>query len=158
MDFALNWDGLESSADLIVSGGGFVGEAGLYTALALSLFLDRRADDDDELPTGSTAFGEADRRGWWGNDVLADEGDEYGSRLWLYRRSSLTEGVLEDLQRACEEALEWFVDSGIAASVDVVVSVGAPGRADIRITITRQSDLPIQYTFVWDALEGLRSG
>ena len=53
-------------------------ERGLRSAVLISLFTDRRAEPGD-VPEGE------DPRGWWA-DVLGEEGDRIGSRLWLIDR------------------------------------------------------------------------
>ena len=50
--------------DCGMEAGDLVAEGSLRTAVILSLFLDRRAEDDDILPNGSD-----DRRGWWADTV-----------------------------------------------------------------------------------------
>ncbi len=168
IEFALTWSSLCLDttgeavlvpADLCIQGGGYVSDPGLDTAVFLSLFLDRRADENtDELPDGDSTFGVANYRGWWGNELLAELGDEYGSRLWLYTRSKLTQSTLENIQRAVEESLAWLVDSQIAESVEVSVAVTVKGRADISIVIQRNKNVPVKYSFVWDSMEGLSFG
>ncbi len=173
-EFALTWSrscrpsaGVLSQepADLCISGGGFTPEQSLDTAIFMSLFLDARVDVGStvEPASGATGFGAQNPRGWWGVDLLRAAGllgpdEEYGSRLWQFRRAKLTEGTLEELQRACDEALAWLVSSEIASEVAVSVLVRAAGRADILILITRNNDVPVRFTFVWDALEGITRG
>ena len=167
IEFALNWAHISEPANLVIAGGGFVPEYGLTTAIYLSLFLDRRAEESDALPEGEYAFGTSNPRGWWGNELLAAVGDasagadpntEYGSRLWLYTRSKLTSRVLLEMRTACEEALDWLLVHGIAKEVAVSVLAAGIGCASIRVTVTRNVETPVQYTFVWDAMEGLRRG
>lgn len=173
-EFALSWSqscGAKRSnnlalvpADLCVGGGGFIAERGLDTAIFMSLFLDARADDDNtEHPTGVKVFGKADNRGWWGVELLRvagllGAGEEYGSRLWQFRRAKLTPRTLENMTRACDEALAWLVSSEIATKVDVLMSVTVAGRADILIIVHRNQDVPVQFSFVWDSMEGLSRG
>lgn len=166
IEFALSWEHISEPANLIIAGGGFVAEYGLVTAIYLSLFLDRRAEESDELPEGESEFGVANRRGWWGNELLTsaeaasgtDPHAEYGSRLWLYKRAKLTSRVLLELRTACEEALDWLLVHGIAKEVAVSVLAIGLGCASITVTVYRNVDTPVEYTFVWDAMEGLRRG
>ena len=173
-EFALSWSqscgavrsnnlSLEP-ADLCVAGGGFAVEQGLDTAIFMSLFFDARADDDDaENPTGDKTFGDVDARGWWGTELLRAAGllgpdEEYGSHLWRFRRAKLTPRTLEGLVRACDEALVWLVSSGIASKVDVSIRVVVQGRADLLIVVHRNVGAPVQFSFVWDQMEGLSRG
>lgn len=127
-------------ADVAVAGADLLGDAGLETAVLLSVFTDRRADVTDVLPLGET-----DRRGWW-----ADREDrKLGSRLWLLDREKRTPATIARAQDYVSEALAWLVSDGVAKSVDVTVesltpadplwsSVG-PGIA-IRAAIARPDD------------------
>ena len=109
MDAALAWDPEFYAADVAVSGADLVREAGLRTAVIISLFTDRRAEPGD-IPDGE------DPRGWWG-DALTDD-DRIGSRLWLLGRSKQTADVPVLAEEYTREALEWFVEDGIADRVD----------------------------------------
>ena len=61
-DFRLDFSGDRLSGDIVRDGSRFAEDGGLETAVLMSLFLDRRANDDDELPDG-----ESDPRGYWGD-------------------------------------------------------------------------------------------
>ena len=78
-DLALAWNNRLGAGDICVVGADLQAEAGLDTAILISLFTDARVRED-ELPPGHTW-----RRGWWGDDV-EDEPDITGSKLWLLRR------------------------------------------------------------------------
>jgi phage gp46-like protein len=86
-------------------------EPTLQTAVALSLFTDRRADADDKLPQGAT-----DRRGWAGEAFVGD-GQPWGSHLWLLAYGKADEDKPARARFACTEALAWMVDSGLATKV-----------------------------------------
>ena len=87
----------------------------LHRALLISLFSDRRAEADDELP-----FEDGDRRGWW-----ADFINEFpiGSRLWLLTRAKVTNETANTARDYIEEALAWMITIRLATSIDVVVEV-----------------------------------
>lgn len=90
-------------------------DPGLETAVFISLFTDRRAGEDDELPDPNY------RGGWWA-DTLNDDGYEIGSRLYLLRRSK---NVAETLRRArfyAVEALEWLKTDGQVLEVSASAS------------------------------------
>ena len=95
---------------------------GLCTAVILSLFCDRRADDDTVLPQNQT-----DRRGWCGDEFAMpaaeaprDETDAWGSHLWLCYVTKSTVDMLERARFAAWESLQWMVRSDVASQVDVV--------------------------------------
>lgn len=82
------------------------------TAMLVSLGVDRRADPDDELPSGrdgtlnaaSPSFNE--RRGFSG-DACARDGARTGSRLWLLDRAKQTEITRMAAEDWSREALGW---------------------------------------------------
>ena len=92
-DLAVFWDNRLGAGDICVVGADLQAEAGLDTAILISLFTDARVRDE-ELPPGHTW-----RRGWWGDDV-EDEPDSTGSKLWTLRRSKATLEVLVQARAA----------------------------------------------------------
>ena len=83
---------------------------GLETAVAISLFTDRRANIEDPLPDSSTNL-----RGWWADTTM-------GSRLWLLERSKTVDQVLSDASDYTKEALQWMIDDGVADKIEVSIS------------------------------------
>lgn len=90
----------------------------------VSLLTDRRAEPGDVLPdaSGDPVY----RGGWWGDTYAGEadgasspEGDRFGSRIWLLRRSRVTQETVQRLRLYTEEALAWLVEDGIAGSVVV---------------------------------------
>jgi phage gp46-like protein len=118
----------------------------LQTAVILSLFTDRRAGRDDKLPLHQT-----DRRGWVGDEFMADEGDAWGSALWLVYSGKSTADVLERARFAAQEALAWLVRDGIASRVDVTAEwVGARGdRLAVRPSIYKPDQVRPVYDVLW---------
>lgn len=115
-DLKISWaDFLEG--DLSTGNNDLVTDAGLETAVLISLFTDRRADDDDELPDPDNP----DRRGWWGDLITDIPEDKIGSKLWLLERSKTTEQTLVDAERFIKESVQWLIDDGVASSIDVIV-------------------------------------
>lgn len=117
-DFKLVWntDYQEADLDYDLNAGDLSTDKGLETAVIISLFTDQRAKDDDTLPD----IDSDDKRGWWGDQVSDIEDDEIGSRLWIHaERAKATQEVLNLVKKDIEEALQWLIDDGIAASVSV---------------------------------------
>lgn len=140
--------------DWAIVDGDLQSDAGLDTAVALSLFSDRLANPDDEIPDGSD-----DRRGWWGDaflDPLADgTPDHLGSRLWLLSRALQTQETALRAQAYCQEALQWLVDDGVVGAVTVPVpTFPSRGFMEITVVISQQNGqgAPVdrRYTFLWD--------
>lgn len=115
----------------------------LEQLVAISLFSDARADLDDELPVAGES-----RRGFWGSN----DGDNFGSRLWLLERAKDTR---ENRARAAEyarEALDWLVDDGLADSVEVTVEEIERGEAGLVVRIVRDDEVLIRFPALWERL------
>lgn len=117
-DIKILWNEDLNEGDIKFNAGDLVREAGLRTAVMMSLFTNRRAEVDDVLPDSLSN----DRRGWWGDQINLDyQDDKIGSRLWLLERSKTTEQTLADAKFYMEEALQWMIDDEVAQAVDVIV-------------------------------------
>lgn len=148
-DFALvPTSALGIEGDLRVEGSGYRITDGLETAIRLSLFTDARAQEGDDLPEGTGAFGE-DLRGWWGSAFLSDSG-EMGSRLWTLKRSALTAGTRQRARDYCLEALRWLIDLGIAREVRVETEVADAGVLKLGIEIERERETPARFAYLWE--------
>ena len=141
-----------SCPDCGMEAGDLVAEGSLRTAVILSLFLDRRANDDDILPNDSD-----DRRGWWADTVapMTDygigggsvSGDRIGSRLWLLSREKQLAGVLERARHYAEEALTWLVEDGVATAVQVTATNPRQGWLVLEVTVTLSDTSEYRETF-----------
>lgn len=86
----------------------------LVSAILLSLFCDARALPEDK---------QTDPRGWWGDNLSADQTDRWGGRLWLL--ASRAKNIPETLRKAedyAEEALGWMLDDKVATTLTVTAS------------------------------------
>lgn len=146
-DFALIWDADLAIGDMAIVDDDVASDAGLKTAVLLSLFLDRRANDDDRLPDNT-----GDRRGHWGDEFSSDENDRIGSRLWLLSRAKSLSDLPRLAQGYCSEALQWLLDDGVASRVDVSAEL-VNAALLITANIERPGRAPISFTFdhVWNA-------
>jgi phage gp46-like protein len=98
----------------------FAVEAGLGSALFISLFSDRRARADE--------FADAmRRRGWTGDTIAEQPGDRHGSGLWLYEQHRTMERVASMVRLEAEASLYWLVTEQLLASVSVSVLM-EPGK------------------------------
>lgn len=122
--------GLEQGVDYALAALGLELDDSLETAVIMSLFTDRRAEDDDRLP-----FGESDRRGWWGDAYADVPSRKIGSRLWLLEREKQLPEVLVRAREYALEALQWLVDDGRAARVDVEASFPRTGVLGLEVTL-----------------------
>lgn len=116
-------------------------EESLVTAMILSLMCDRTAQAS-EVEAGG------DRRGWWA-DAFAEDGDRFGSRLWLLEREKQTEQTLQRARSYIREALYWLLDDGLATAMSVVVFVPHRGWLIAQVQLTLDGDSR-RYRFEWN--------
>jgi len=139
--------GMDEGADLALDAFDLAVDDSLDTAVILSLFTDARALDDDVLPIGQT-----DRRGWWADAYPAEEGDRFGSRLWLLRAAKQLQQSLNLARGYAEEALAWLVTDGAASKVEVETFIVRDEVMGMIVRITRPdgSVLPIRFEVLWN--------
>lgn len=118
----------------------------LPRAVINSLFSWRRAESDDILPGTS-------RYGWWA-DTYDDDGEKFGSRLWLLSRSKTTEEVTLLAREYAQEALQWLIDDGVATEVNVTAERGEEGCLDLSVEVVRvgEKNLSARFADVWSEL------
>lgn len=123
--------GLKSSGALDI-------ENGLTSVVLVSLFTDRRAKPDDEIPdarAGQHAI-TIDKRGWAG-DTLNENGDRIGSRLWLLQREKQTEETRRKAIEYAKEALNHLIADNIVSDVTVDAEWEGIGRLNMVITLIK---------------------
>lgn len=140
------WDVANGRGDWQVSGAQLVTGNDLETAILISLFTDRMAEENDLIPDGTN-----DPRGWWGD---AGEAVQIGSRLWLLDRAKQTQ---ETLQRAYDyivEALQWLIDDGVVAKFDVLVEWTRTSMLGAQVIAYKQdgSTVANSYSWVWNGV------
>lgn len=139
-DIATIWT--TAGGDWLVQPPSLAADDGLATAVVLSLFTDRLANADDDLP-GPTSG----RRGWWGDTYAEQQGDLIGSRLWLLARSKQLPAVLLLAEQYAKEALQWLLEDGVASAVDVTAEVVRPEVLGLQVAITRPARPVARYRF-----------
>lgn len=150
-DVALVWNNQTGTADFAMAGPDLQADAGLETAVILSLFVDRQAAEGDAIPDGS-----GDPRGWWGDapiDATPTTGntpDRIGSRLWLLDRARAITDTLRRAEAYAREALHWIVEDGVAGSIAVTASFPHRGWLQLDITINQAGSSP-RFAFAWNA-------
>lgn len=138
---------LDTYFDLQILNNDLANDDGLKTAIYISLFSDRRVNEE-ELP-----IEEKERRGHWA-DALNDTGDLLGSKLWLLKRQKITPQLLIQAKQYCEEALAWLVEDGIADEVQVVTERLELYQVSIEIELLRRHDgnAGQKFSFVWESV------
>lgn len=102
---------------------------GLETAAYLSLFGGNEDDDGRK----NNAFS------WWGNLGETDPARKYRSETQnLLQSLPATTGNLRRVEDAARSDLAWLIQHGIAASIDVLVTV--PDVNKIKLIITIEAD------------------
>ncbi len=148
VDFALAWSNELWRGDWWLNAEGTLADDDdMATAVMLSLFSDRTANPDDVIPDNGPI------RGWW-----ADTFRPYpmGSRLWLLWREKETETTRRRAVEYGREALQWFVDAGIAKEIDVTATWVRRGWLELVATMTP----PIgerrifRFSIAWAAIAG----
>ena len=122
----------------------------LVRAVIISLFIWRRAHDDDVLPNAGMS-----RMGWWGDSFPPVANDRIGSRLWLLARSKLTDSTAQQAQDYAEEALQWLIDDGVAARVDVSAVRRGISTLALTCTVVNRSGAvmaSLQFANLWNFL------
>jgi phage gp46-like protein len=135
----LSWTG--SYISNVTTPGGLQTGNDLETAVLISLFTDRIANADDFIPDGT-----GDPRGWWGD---LDEATPIGSRLWLLDRSKQKQEVLNNARDYIVEALQWLVDDGLVASIDVQTEWTRASFLGAQITLYQPAGPQIPLTYAW---------
>lgn len=140
LDIALTWNPASGKADLGMNGPDLATDAGLTTAVIVSLFTDRLADEGDGIPDGTS-----DRRGFWGDEAFQQPGvvPAYltGSKLWLLDRALQTQDTLNKAQDYAKQALQWMIADGVAGSVEAVATFPRQGWIELFIEIDQQGSL-----------------
>jgi phage gp46-like protein len=146
----------EVSADWLLLGDGTLDQTqALATAVIVALGTDRLAAETDILPDPDSI----DRRGWWG-DLDAGTiwgGWPIGSRLWLLKRSKIVDGnaqegsTLVKVKNFITEAIQPFIDIGLASRQDVSVARIDTQRIQATVALYRGPQLAIQlqYQVLW---------
>jgi phage gp46-like protein len=144
-DIRLVWE--DGTIDALIEDDDIAADLGLRTSVLLSLFTDRRAEDDDALPAE-----DGDRRGWWADELATAEGDRIGSRLWLLDRSKRQGDVVQRAEEMIREALAWMLADRVAERIDVEVET-VTHELRFAITVHRPRAKPVRFRFahVWEA-------
>ncbi|KHA57126.1 hypothetical protein NM74_07830 [Aeromonas hydrophila] len=132
---------------LHLDGADLADEAGLRTAVTLSLFTDRLALSTDTIPDGT-----ADRRGHWSDSYLSEQGDLEGSRLWLLSREKVVSEVLRRAEDYSREALAWMATDEVVKQIAVSAWTTGVGDMNIRTTLTKQDGANATFEFldIWN--------
>lgn len=130
--------------DLSIENDDLLADNGLETAVAISVFTDRRVSDE-ELPDLETK-----KRGWWGDMFPEIDLDRIGSRLWTLDRSKTTVETLNRMNELCKESLNWMLEDGIAGEIAVNSEYNDNKQMITTIEISRPDEQSERFSVVWD--------
>lgn len=117
----------------------------LSRAVIVSFFTWRRAEPDDDT---EEVFG------WWGDTFPTIANDRIGSRLWLLRRSKLTNATAARIRDYARQALEWMEEDGVAARVEVTATRVGLTSVELGVVIWQQdgSKHAIIFDDIWQGV------
>lgn len=137
---------------MIISVNGFRKEATdpldlLTRAVVISLFTWRRAERDDNT---------LQPFGWWGDTWPSVANDRIGSRLYLLRRSKLTNKTPREAEGYIRQSLAWMIDDGVAARVDTKVIRTGIAILTVEVVIYQCDGNIHNITFddIWSVING----
>jgi len=134
----------DGSFTIGVTNGDLTVDNGFDTAINLSLFTDKRAPDD-------RIINEKDRRGTLRDLVSTVEDRKHGSWLWLLEQSKLTPENRNLAIVYCQDALNWFVEDGIATSVEIDAVIVPRQGFQILISIRNKlGEVTNHYRNLWE--------
>lgn len=154
----LGWDGVEG--DLILNAlthptapGDFRAEQELATQILIHLMTDRRVEESE------LRHGEANR-GWFGDSFDIQDGEgALGSRLWLRRRTAITDETAVLVEDDVREALQPLIDQEAIASLDVTVTVDKPANRVEYVVNTYGRDgtrsFDQKFQLFWEQINGV---
>jgi len=149
-DLSFVFTGQETDLSLLL--GDINTDAGLETAVSISLFTDRRASNDDVRLYEFLADGTNDKRGCWIDSYPDIDGDLIGSRLWLLFREKSQQGVINRAKEYITEALQWMLDDGVAKIIESDILFVDRETLLIKLFITRPSGdkVNLRFTLAWE--------
>ena len=129
--------------ELTEDGSDLLGAVNLRTSIGISLFTDRRTDDDDSIPNA---------RGWSGDAIRPEGEDLLGSKLWLLRSEKTLDSVLIRARQYVEESLQWLLNDNVARTVTVETAyLSKPkGIMTILVDVERFDGLNEKFSHVWN--------
>lgn len=119
----------------------------LTRAVVISLFTWRKAGKDDAPE---------EVNGWWGDTYPTVQNDRIGSRLYLLKRSKLTNKTPLKAREYITEALQWLMVDGVAARVDVTAQRLGINAMSASTVIKKQDGTTLTLSFddLWSELNG----
>ena len=144
-DITTSWNSALNAGDWSLNGPQLLSGNDLETAVLISLFTDRVAQQGDIIPDNTN-----NPRGWWADNKTDGTTAPIGSRLWLLSRSiSPTQQVLNQAISYAQQALQWLITDGVAAQVNVTAAWNKPNFLAMQVTIIRNNGKQVSLNYSW---------
>lgn len=129
--------------ELTENGEDLLGAVNLRTSIGISIFTDRRTDDDDSEPN---------QRGWAGDAIRPEGEDLLGSKMWLIHLEKTEDRLLPLAKRFVEQSLQSLLDDNIVRTLSAVVTyLSKPkGIMSIIVDTVRFDGLNERFDYVWN--------
>jgi phage gp46-like protein len=125
--------------------GALVADEGLDTLVMISFFTDVRVED----PAANGAPAEQ-KRGWWA-DAFREPGERpVGSKFWLLDFGKVTPATVRLAGDYATEALQWLIDDGIVARVEVRAVKLRQDAIGVEVTLYQPGDQSAPYRRLWE--------
>lgn len=125
-DIRLVWDVNKQYVDFVVADRDVERDAGLETAIFITLLTDKQAEDGDPLPDDSGYRG-----GWFGDSIPVVEDYKIGTKLWLLQRAKTVSEIPAIAKEYLLDGFHWMIEDGLVESVEVTVE----RRRDLKTTL-----------------------
>lgn len=149
-DLAYEQDDSDGIFDFVIEDGDLVVTDGLESAIVVSLFSDRRADESE---VGNPRH----RRGWIGDLVSGEPQDRHGSGLWLYEQRRLTDAVATGVRVEAEQAMDWMVEEDFITYASGEV-LKIPSQRQINLVMTLHFLDGSETSYAYVLADATRSG
>ena len=132
----------EGIYDFSIAENGDLTQADFFDTSMLVSILERARASSSEVELPEL------REGWIGN--ISTPGFERGSKVWLFGQSRLNREVMNNIESAANESLQWLIDEGYA--VDVASDVDfREGSVFLIIRVQRPNSVTInRELFLWE--------
>jgi phage gp46-like protein len=138
---------IDNCFDVEIKDNDLTSDDGLETALAISLFTDKRVTDE-ELPSGHRS-----KRGWWGDMFPDVDQDQIGSRLWTLDPEKTTTETLRRSEDFARECTNWMIEDGLADAINVLSEYNINKHLILNVDVVKPDGITSRFAVVWDAQE-----
>lgn len=136
--------------DIKIKNGQFIVEDDLNTLVLTSQFSDARAETDDPVDPLRP-----EKRGYWGEFLMAINGRRWGSKYWLFIRNTVNSETVNSINVTGKSSVQHLKDNGIVETITVETERQGIDRIAQQITYKEpEAETATRVTFrnLWDAI------